>query len=152
MLDTADDRYPLLLVDSEDPVGGQDASPDSPAPWAHLQTRDGWERPDGAANDQAQLMVTCMETWIMADRAALRGFFGSPLNLRALLPQQELESRSRQQVQVSLEGATKDCGPRRGYRKGPRSFQLLAQLDPAVLAAWLPHFHRFVDTLHRYLD
>ena len=147
-----ENHHPLLLVDSEEPVAGEDASPDSPAAWAHVQGRDGWDRLAGTANDQAQLMVTCIETWMMADRATLRAFFGAPLGEHVLLPRDSFESRTRHEVQQALELATRECGPRRMYRKGRRSFQLLTQLNPAVLDSQLPHFRRFVDTLHRYLD
>src|SRR3972149_394753 len=65
--------YPMLLVDSEDPIAENITS------WNHLRTRDGWIPPNGVSDEQAQLMVTCMETWIMADRAALRNVFGADL-------------------------------------------------------------------------
>lgn len=42
---------PLLLVDSEDPVE------EGRSVWQHLETRDGWTRPPGAADDQAFLML-----------------------------------------------------------------------------------------------
>jgi hypothetical protein len=64
--------YPMLLVDSEDPVPEEETVPDSALAWVHLKSRDNWDRPAGVKNDQAQLMVTCMETWIMVDREALR--------------------------------------------------------------------------------
>lgn len=146
-----DDDYPLLLVDSEDPVSTTEISPDSPAVWEHLAARDRWERPQGANNDQAQLMVTCMETWIMADREALAAVFGHGLRKSALLPENGLESRNRDEVQQALENATKDCGRQKAYRKGRRSFQVLAQLSPATLGRLLPHFERFVRTLDRHL-
>ena len=61
-------RVPLLLVDSEaDAAAGHSA-------WRHLQARDGWDRPPGARNDQAFLMVQVMETWLVADRNALNGY------------------------------------------------------------------------------
>lgn len=63
------DGHPILLVDSEDPVTGADRSDANPSgAWRHLLRRDGWTRPSGAADDQAQLMVTTMETWLLADR------------------------------------------------------------------------------------
>lgn len=108
--------YPILLVDSEDPVQVQDTAPDSSVPWAHLKSRDGLDRPNGAQNDQAQLMVTCMETWVMADREALHAFFGADLHTNALLPQHDLEARTRQDVLQALEHATRNCGRDRRYR------------------------------------
>jgi hypothetical protein len=65
--------YPMLLVDSEDPIAGNVTS------WNHLRMRDDWIPPASVSDDQAQLMVTCMETWLMADRSALREVFGASL-------------------------------------------------------------------------
>lgn len=137
------DEFPLLLVDSEDPIT-------TSGPWDHLR-RDGWNRPIGAEDDQAQMMVTCMETWIMADRATLRRFFGSYLREEALIPVVGLEMRSRQELLESLKSATNDCGRNRGYNKGKISFQILAELNPESLEEYLPYFGRFKETLGRYL-
>jgi hypothetical protein len=138
------DNHPILLVDSEDPVI-------APVAWEHLLSRDGWERPVGAADDQAQLMVTCMETWIMADPAALRRAFGSQLQTSALLPQSDLEERPHDEVQDALEHATRNCGRDKAYAKGRRSFKVLAELDPQALRQYLPHFQQLIETLDRLL-
>ncbi len=132
-------EYPVLLVDSEAPV--------NEAPWQHLRYRDGWERPAGADDDQAQLMVQCMETWCLADRKTLRNFFGSRLRENALPSLDDLETRAKETVQEALADATRDCGRQRGYEKGRRSFRLLGQLDPAELKEHLPHFVRLCRML-----
>jgi len=142
--------YSILLVDSENPIQRTDASIDSIAPWEHLRQCDKWDQPHGTVNDQAQLMVTCMETWIMADREALREFFGQGMHANRLLCETQLETRSRQDVQEALKSATKGCGPRRKYEKGRRSFQVLARLNPTTLKSCLPHFRRFIETLERH--
>jgi len=136
-------EYPVLLVDSEAPVNQPE--------WQHLQSRDGWQRPAGADDDQAQLMVQCMESWCVADRSALREFFGSCLREGALPPLDNLEARSRQSVQDALVNATRDCGPQKGYKKGKRSFELLGQLDPTELRRHLPHFVRLCKVLRTRL-
>lgn len=123
--------------------------PDSPAAWAHLQRQDGWSKPEGATNDQAQLMATSMETWIAADPGALKAELGSKLREKALPPQKDLEARSPEEVFRALQTATKDAGRRRAYAKGRRSFQLLALVDPKELEQRLPHFRRLVATLRR---
>ncbi len=143
----AKDAHPVLLVDSEDVL----KSPDINA-WEHLQSRDAWMRPEGVLNDQAQLMVTCMETWIMADQDALHAFYGAALNKNALLPAYELESRERHVVQQTLENATRSCGNDKMYRKGKRSFRILGELNPAVLEKHLPHFAHLVATLAKLLN
>lgn len=137
-----DGEVAILLVDSEDPVTTDH--------WIHLQRRDGWSRPPRAADDQAQLMTTCMETWLMADQTALRAFFGPRLLEAALYPPQQLEERTRQDVLARLERATRDCGREKTYAKGRISFQVLAEVNPQLLRA-LPHFQRFIEALRRYL-
>lgn len=145
------DEYIILLVDSEDTVRSTDDAPDSNAAWDHLKARDKWERPPSVAADQAQLMVTCMETWIMADREALSAIFGSKLQMSALFSVNDLEMRSRHEVQDKLAHATRDCGKEKTYTKGKRSFMILGKLNPEILKERLPHFRRFVETLQRHL-
>ncbi len=146
-----DSRYSILLVDSEDPVENAEEDPNSEAAWKHLKTRDGWERPAGVENDQAQLMATCMETWFMADQKALQDFFGQRLHTNALLPIQNLEARTRHEVQEALRRATRDCGKDRTYAKGEKSFKVLAELDPVTLKKHLLHFRRFIAALDLHL-
>jgi len=138
--------HPILLVDSEDPVNPQNEHSDGSAAWNHLQSRDGWTRPRGTDDDQAQMMVTCMETWIISDREALRKVFGARLQISALLPVDDLEQRSRSDVQLALENATRNCGANKAYRKGRRSFQVLAELNPGTLRDLL-HFKLLIEAL-----
>jgi hypothetical protein len=134
-------EYPVLLVDSEAPVSQSSA-------WQHLKTRDGWKRPVGAEEDQAQLMVQCMESWCVADREALREFFGDALHENPLPnPDHHLEAKTKESVQKALVSATHACGPDKGYEKGQRSFELLGRLDPAKLKKRLPHFARLCKML-----
>ncbi|MGE0883324.1 MAG: DUF4276 family protein [Blastocatellales bacterium] len=148
----ATSEYPLLLVDSEDIVKATDDNPDSVETWNHLKARDNWDKPSGTANDQALLMATCMETWIMADRQALGDFFGQHLQTSALLPEHNLEARTRDEVQDKLAWATRNCGRDRCYAKGKRSFKVMEHLNPETLKNHLPHFRRFVSTLERHLN
>lgn len=126
--------YTALLVDSEDPVA------DINATWNHLRQRDGWQRPAGADNEQVLLMTTSMETWIVADRAALSAHYDQQLQVSALPPAYDLESRPRGEVQRSLEHATRSCS--QPYAKGPHSFAVLGRLDPNALEPLLPSFRR----------
>ena len=140
--------HPVLLVDSEDPVETHDFAPGSDVPWRHLAEREGWVRPDGMASNQVHLMVTCMETWIVADRETLRRVFADCLQENALPAEDDLEKRTRHDIQQSLEKATRGCGRDRRYEKGNRSFKLLGQLDPVELKARLPHFVRLCNSLN----
>ena len=139
--------YPILLVDSEDPVAEADRSDANPSgAWRHLSRRDDWTRPSGAEDDQAQLMVTTMETWLLADRQALIAYFPA-MNASALPPDaDDLESRRKPDVTVALRNATQSSSKGR-YHKGKHSFDLLGKVQPEELKRRLPHFRRFVETL-----
>ena len=138
------DEYPILLVDSEDPISRD-------RPWDHLKVHDNWDCPVGAEDDQAQMMATCMETWIMADHEALHKVFGSCLREGNLIPVNDLEERSRQELLEALKSATNNCGKNKGYDKGKRSFQILAELNTRSLEKNLRYFCRFKETLGRHL-
>ena len=144
------DGYPILLVDSEDPVADADRSDANPAgAWRHLGRRDGWTRPSGAEDNQAQLMVTTMETWLLADRQTLIAYFPA-MSANALPPDAYLESRRKPDVTVALRNATQSSSKGR-YHKSNHSFDLLGRVEPEELKSRLPHFRRFVETLKERL-
>ena len=143
-------EYPILLVDSEDIVADANLPGANPSgAWTHLSRSDGWERPAGVEDDQAQLMVTTMETWLLADRQRFIAYFPG-INRNALPADSDLESRSKQDVADALGNATQSSskGP---YHKGNHSFDLLGEVNPAELRRRLPHFLRFVEALESRL-
>lgn len=127
-------NFVALWVDSEEPLADLEAA------WKHLQARDKWAQPAGVADEQVLFMTTCMETWFVADRAALKAHFNHELQESALPPLHALENRPRHDVQEQLTHATRDCS--NAYEKGRRSFEMLGKLSPAVLATHLPSFVR----------
>jgi hypothetical protein len=135
--------YVGLWIDSEDLL------PDLEAAWQHLHARDHWKRPNGAADDQVLFMTTCMETWFVADRDAMKFHFGVELQDSALPPLIQLESRTRHEIQDKLMHASRDCSNR--YAKGRRSFEILGKLNPDVLEKQLPSFARVRRILSAHL-
>ena len=129
----------LLLVDSEGPVVSGHSS------WQHLRNRDNWEQPTGADDDSAHLMVQVMETWFLADRDALRRFFGPSLNENHFGQWPDLEVVHKDTVLNALERATANC--QKPYSKGKVSFELLGQIDPEAVAAACPHAEELLDYL-----
>ena len=97
------DEIPILLVDSEERVGAGKSA------WEHLRDQDNWNQPPGAADESAYLMVQTMETWFLADREALRRFFGPSLNENHFSQWPNLEAISKDTVYNVLERATHDC-------------------------------------------
>ena len=138
--------YVAMWIDSEEPMANIEAA------WNHLEnvtTVDRWIRPPNADDDQVLFMTTCMETWIVADRDALKEHYGHELQDSALPPLVNLELRSRYDVQKKLIHATRNCS--NAYSKGPRSFEILAKLSPAALIEYLPSFVRVRRILNEKL-
>lgn len=134
-------EFIVLLVDSEDLVIKNSA------PWLHLKNRDKWDKPLDAKDDNAHLMVQCMETWFLADKDSLAAFFGNGFNSNALPKQPDIENISKDDVTSSLKKATTRCAPKGVYHKGNHSFAILAQLNPNKVTEASPHAKRLVETL-----
>ena len=132
-------ELPLLLVDAEEPVA------EGSSAWQHLQARDGWDVPAGASEGDAFLMVQVMETWFLADLAALRQYFGPHFSGTPFRAWPALEAVPKQTVYVALEKATTNC--KQAYRKGDVSFEILATLDPDKVESACPHAKEFLQRL-----
>lgn len=145
MGDAAPGEFVCLLVDSEDPVD------ENTSPWAFLGAReaDRWQPPAGAGDENAHLMVQCMEAWFLADSGALERFFGRGFRRNALAIRPDVENIPKGDVIAALEAATHDCVPKGRYRKGKHSFDLLATLDPAIVERASPFGRRLFQTLRQ---
>ncbi len=133
------DDFIILLVDSEGPVG-------APSAWAHLIARDGWQPPVGATEDQAQLMVQCMEAWFLADREALTEFYGQGFLEGSLPGQPNIEQILKRSLLPMLEHASRPTlkGP---YHKTRHGFALLALINPQRVREASAHASRLFDIL-----
>ena len=126
-----------MWIDSEEPVADVEQA------WEHLAavtTVATWEKPTDAQDDQVLFMTACMETWIAADRDALKEHYGNKLRVNTLPSPSRLEEIERHDVQERLIRATQEC--KNAYKKGKRSFEILEKLDPGVLKKHLPSFVR----------
>lgn len=137
----AKNEFIVLLVDSEDPVA------EGAGPWTHLQTRDKWQKPAAATDENAHLMTQCMEAWFFADKDALAAYFGAGFKRNALSAREEIENIPKTDVESGLKAATRHCLPKGEYRKGSHSFPILARLDPAKVADASPRAKLLIRTL-----
>ena len=135
--------YVAMWIDSEDSLADLEAA------WAHLKSRDGWDQPAGAMDEQVLFMTTCMETWLAADRVALREHYGNEIQESALPPLVNMETLRRHDVQDRLSHATRECS--NAYVKGRKSYGMLGELNPAVLEQHLPSFIRVRRILNKRL-
>lgn len=142
----------MLLVDSEAPVADahRTGKPDEWQPWQHLKARpgDGWDSPANASDSDCHLMVQVMESWFLADRDALKAFFGQDFHEKALpAANRPIESVAKDDVHDALKRATQSCKIKAEYSKGEHSFKLLAKIEPDKIIAASPWAKRFVDIL-----
>lgn len=133
------EELPILLVDSEGPVAA------GRSVWQHLQAIDRWERPPGVGDEQAFLMAQAMETWLLADRATLRSYFGASFRENRLPSQRNLEGISKETALRSLERATADCNKQ--YAKGTVSFEILGRINPDAVSERCPHAKALLEFL-----
>jgi hypothetical protein len=141
--DEPENGVPLLLVDSEGLVRQEHST------WQHLKSHDRWDKPDGAGDADAFLMVSCMETWLVADRGAFQAFFNPNLREKHLPEWPNLESVPGADVRAALDRATKAC--KRPYSKGQLSFELLATISPNEVEDRCPAAKRLLDRLRQLL-
>lgn len=137
-----DGDFIVLLVDSEGPVRGK-------SPWHHLRSRDGWTKPDEVGDDGAHLMVEVMESWFLADRETLKGYFGRGFREAALSAHAAIEDIHKADVLAGLKNATRSCVTKSQYDKGQHSFEILSRLDPDKVTQGSPHAERLLSTLRR---
>lgn len=135
-----DNDFIILLVDSEDPVAGGTGA------WAHLKYRDNWDQPKGTTDDNAHLMVQCMESWFLADRNTLMQYFGKGFKEKSLPNRTDVENILKQDVFKGLAAATRQSQKGR-YDKGRHAFEILGRLNPELVTASSPSAKRLVTTL-----
>lgn len=90
-------------------------------------------------------MVQAMESWLLADRAALRSYFGASFRENRLPSQPNLEDIAKETVLQSLERATADCNKQ--YAKGIVSFEILGRINPDAVSERCPHAAAPLDRL-----
>jgi len=135
-VDQDPETFAVLLVDSEGAVReGRTA-------WEHLQ----WPCPTAAVDDQAHLMVQCMEAWFLADRAALAAYYGLEFRDAALPGHTNPEDSPKRDLMDGLGRAT--VATRKGeYHKTRHGFEILERIDPALVRARCPHAEALLSTL-----
>ena len=130
----------MLLVDAEDPIT------DGHRPWQHLNKRDGWSKPRNATEEQCHMMVLLMESWFLADKEALREYYGQGFRADAILQYDNVEIVPKDDVLDKLRRAT--LGTTKGsYNKGSHSFDILAILSPDKVKQASPYAKRFLEQL-----
>jgi len=132
--------FPILLVDSETAVSAQ-------SPWDHLAHQDHWDKPQGATDDHAHLMVQCMEAWFVVDRDCLAQYFGQGFTLNALPARNDVEDIPKNDLINGLIDATRHTRTKGEYKKGRDSFAILERIDPTLVTQASPYANRLIAVL-----
>ena len=125
------DAVNILLIDSEGPY--------TPNLRQEVRQHDHWDTASGrqVPDNRLHFMVQVMESWFLADRAALRNYYGAGLAENRLPANRQVEQIPKDDVINGLAAATRDTGKGR-YHKTRHAPALLAALNPAQVRAAAP--------------
>jgi hypothetical protein len=91
-------------------------------------------------------MVQVMESWFLADGAALRSYYGAGFNESALPRNPKVEEVPKQDVLKGIEQAIRQTKKRK-YHKTRQAPDLLARIDPSQVRKAAPNCERIFRTL-----
>lgn len=128
----------ILLVDAEARVEA--------GVFAHLT---GWQF-KGCVEDTVHLMAQTMEAWIVADRDALRRFYGQGLQDSALSNASNLETVEKSDLLSALARATERT-QKGAYHKINHASKLLEMIDSKKVRPRCGHCERLFETLDRLI-
>jgi hypothetical protein len=127
----------FLLVDAEREVSG--------TPLAHLAARDPWDL-SFASEDQCHLMAQVMESWFLADPAALQDFYKQGFAAGQIPKRTNVEEVPKFEVEAVLKSST--TRTQKGeYHKIHHGPLILERLDPEKVRARALHCERLFSIL-----
>ncbi len=135
----------VLLVDAEVPVKASTTV-------EHLQTQEDGLDFTGVPIEHVHLMVTTMETWIVADMTALKKFYGQGFHEKSLPLHENLEEVSKKAVADALDRATKKTKTKGRYHKILHASKLLELIDPGEVRRRCRHCELLFLTLGAFLE
>jgi hypothetical protein len=140
------DAFNILLIDSDSAVES------GISPRRHIVAHHSdWDLPN-AADDQFHLMVQVMEAWFLADRQALREYYGKGFRETALPANPDVEQVSKEDICRGLEAAAKDTS-KETYQKRRHGAGILKLLDRDRVCdgGHTPHCQRLFDVLEAHI-
>jgi hypothetical protein len=88
-----------------------------------------------------------MESWFLADREALGGYYNQGFLVNSLPDRADIENIAKRDVQQSLDHATRPTTTKGLYHKTRHGFDLLALIDPEKLRRASQRARRFFEVL-----
>ena len=130
----------ILLIDSEGPDDGHLLET--------LRSDGDWQPPHGTKVDASQVfwMVQLMEAWFLADRIALKQFYGGGFHEKSLPANPMVEKVPKNDVLDGLKAATRST-QKGQYHKTVHAARILSLLSTARVQASAPNCRLFFETL-----
>ena len=132
--------FVFLLVDSDGPV--------ETGPLAYLSTKAGFRNLTGAEEHHLHLMVQTMEAWIMADGAAMAGYYGQHFGQNSLPKVKNLEAIAKADLESAFKKAIAHTS-KPEYDKIHDAAALLARINPETVQSRCPSARRFFAEVTR---
>lgn len=110
-----------------------------------------WNPGTAVDDDQLHFMVRVMETWFLADREALRAYYGSGIESQRRPNTADIEAISKDQLDRSLKDATRPTS-KGEYHKTKHAPSLLGSIHYDVVRKHAKSPERFVTSITRVLD
>ena len=138
------DATVLLLVDSEGPAPRD--------PRDSVRSRGDWTPSRPVEENEVHLMVQLMEAWFLADRDALRVYYGQHFRENRLKGDPaNVEKVTKNDVLSGLNAATKETSKGK-YHKVNHGRALLSKIDPERVRKAAPHCDRLFCVLQHAID
>jgi hypothetical protein len=133
------DSHNILLVDSETEVKTD--------PWTHLASQDQWSF-EAHHHENCHLMAQIMEAWFLADRDALKTFYGQGFREDKLPQSQKVEKVTKDTIMVKLNAAARKTEFKR-YHKIHHASKILELLDINKIRSAAHHCDLFFKTIEQ---
>lgn len=142
---THKDAINIVLIDSDNPDNGNLI--------AEVKQRASWDTEAGAKiqDEQIHFMVQVMESWFLADRNALKKYYGQGFREKQLPGNPNVEQISKSDVDNGLKNATRDTRKKK-YHKTQHAPDLLSSLDVDKVRCNAPSCDRLFHSLRSLID
>ncbi|MCH7800621.1 MAG: DUF4276 family protein [Chloroflexi bacterium] len=138
------DAFNVMLVDSDRPVS------DTSSLISQVKQHTDWDNSLTVPDAQLHFMVQVMESWFLADKSALEGYYGRLFRANRLPQNTNVEQIPKSDVESGLRSATRETG-KGAYHKTRHAPELLARIDPSRVRGVAPHCDRLLRELEQAL-
>ena len=111
-----------------------------------LKEQNNWKKAPDIPDDSIHFMVALMESWFIADKDALKAYYGNRFRDNQIPDAINVEVYEKQRVFNILKAATRDTqkGP---YSKTNHSYRILNIINPSLVSKAAPQCKRLLEVI-----